>query len=160
MSTHVFDDEMAFFKARGILMADIGGKEANPRVTILKEGNFEGGHKDFEQWSRNGKTFVETTWRLSWIKQFSAGDGTVPSDSQLAESSKIAKKRLTRHTSEMPVHMNSTKSDDVWRALVTSVHADAIAAPDAAEIAALKGQEVLPRTTGSANLPFEGDPPL
>jgi hypothetical protein len=154
-----FADVLAYAAARGIRALDLGDIKSQPRVTRQDKPPFRGGSEDVVQWTlgTDNKQVTETTWRLGWVQQLSAGDGTVPADSQLAEEKTVKANLLTTATAadEAPVHMDSTKSDRVWRTLLSSIHHDQIETPADGETQfMMKTDGAMAYTTGVPELPF------
>jgi hypothetical protein len=83
---------------------------------------FTGGIKTFNQWSEDGDQISQTPWTLQWAMQPLGGDGTVPSDSQLAEANNVAKLIPIANYKESPKHMDTTKATHVWESLVLAMH--------------------------------------
>jgi hypothetical protein len=91
---------------------------------------YRGGIKTFTQWTaeppsahgQDRKQIRETPWTLEWVTQAFAGDGTVPSDSQLAEAKNVAKLIPIAPYEESPKHMETTKAAHVWESLVLAMH--------------------------------------
>ena len=84
--------------------------------------HFTGGTETFSQWSVSGDQVTETPWTLEWVTQSFGGDGTVPSDSQLAEADNVAKLIPIADYAKSPKHMETTKVAHVWESLVVSMH--------------------------------------
>jgi hypothetical protein len=84
--------------------------------------HFFGGIETFSQWNEKGNQVTQTPWTLEWVTQASAGDGTVPSDSQLAEANNVAKLIPIADYENSPKHMETTKAAHVWESLVLAMH--------------------------------------
>jgi hypothetical protein len=116
---------------------------------------FSGGKCDFSRWSYNGHELHETRWRLEWVLQKDAGDGTVPSDSQLAEWKNVAAILSTRAPGDQddwPEHMDSTKSQYVWDSLVRIIHADGKIADSGVEHDTKLGDKGSPKVSARLKL--------
>lgn len=87
-----------------------------------KSVQFSGGIDNFSQYRMNGDQVTETPWTLEWVTQSFGGDGTVPSDSQLAEADNVAKLIPIADYAKSPKHMETTKVAHVWESLVVSMH--------------------------------------
>lgn len=95
--------------------------------------HFTGGIKTFKQWSEeDGDQVSETPWTLQWAMQPLGGDGTVPSDSQLAEATNVAKLIPIADYKASPKHMETTKAAHVWESLVLAMHRGFAAVKDGA----------------------------
>ena len=154
-----FSDVMAYMNARGIHALDIGDVHSKQRFTPQDKPPFHGGSLDIGQWTLgpDNKQVTETTWRLGWVQQQSAGDATVPADSQVAEGNNVKSNLLTTASpdDEAPVHMDSTKSARVWRTLLSSIHHDEIEKPADGEVQLkMKTDGAMAYTTGVPELPF------
>jgi len=80
------------------------------------------------------------------------GDGTVPSDSQLAEQANVASNLYTVASGEAPDHMHSPKSDHVWERVLWSVHNGRIPSGDPHEsLAKTKGMPASSKDDGVAD---------
>jgi hypothetical protein len=66
------------------------------------------------------------------VTQATAGDGTVPSDSQLAEANNVAKLIPIADYENSPKHMETTKAAHVWESLVLAMHRGFAAVKDGA----------------------------
>jgi hypothetical protein len=106
-----------------------------------KTVQFMGGIETFSQWSVKGDQVTETPWTLEWVKQAFAGDGTVPSDSQLAEATNVAKLIPIADYEKSPKHMDTTKVAHVWESLVVAMHRGFAALKDASGINSASNQK-------------------
>jgi hypothetical protein len=138
------------------------------KVTRAQLVGYEGGRRDFTQYRRPllmSAVVAEIFWRLAWVRQLGAGDGTVPTDSQLAEQPNVhatystlapEDTGLSYEYKDPPEHMASPKSPYVWKVLVTAIHNDKLA-DETDEVAAARAT-YMDRLTHPAppDLPFYG----
>lgn len=158
VGVQTYADVLAYMKAKQIIVQNIATHSAYSSIKSVNSGGFQGGAQDIVQWAQDDSTkvFTETRWKLDWLTQYDAGDGTVPSDSQLAEAKNVDKKLLTVVGKEPPEHMDSTKSDEVWFSVVKSLHLGHIVEATGAETAPLPRGLKLPATGIPAGLVFHG----
>jgi hypothetical protein len=89
---------------------------------------YAGGRRTTRLWMPVDGGVMIRSHTLEWIAQMNAGDGTVPSDSQWAEAATPGEPQrpmgltTTNAPKQAPKHMDSTKSADVWRDIVMTIH--------------------------------------
>ena len=105
-------------------VADVSQPQYSKLDWMSKDGtaHFLGGTETFSQWTVKGDQVTQKPRTLEWVTQPFGGDGTVPSDSQLAEAKNIAHLIPIADYGKSPSHMDTTKADHVWESLVLAMH--------------------------------------
>jgi hypothetical protein len=131
-----------------------GSFEGPPSIRRSDHDGYVGGEATIPIFRAHGEKLIRTEWHLEWISQYNAGDTTVPSDSQLAERGNVKSIWLTKTSGEMPIHMESTKSDGFWRELLVSIDRNALVGSLGSEDDVLAKYGQLSDKAGNSDLAF------
>lgn len=122
--------------------------------SLSDHDGYAGGEAVIATFRPEGEKLTRTEWHLEWVSQYNAGDTTVPSDSQLAERDKVKSIWLTQTSGEMPIHMQTTKSESFWRELIVSIDRNELVGSLASEDDVLAKHGRLPDKAGNSDLRF------